>query len=68
MENQEILASVSYHSLNTPIVTQKKFAEVTGLSTGAVRGMVERGQLPTLKIGKYRFINITAIEGEKNGQ
>ena len=47
--------------LATPVMTQERFAQLTGLTEGQVRGMIEKGHLPSLKIGKPRLVNIAAI-------
>ncbi len=44
-----------------PLVTREKFAELTGLPIGVVQGMVARGYLPTVKIGKWGLINISLL-------
>jgi len=47
--------------LATPVMTQERFAQLTGLTEGQVRGMIEKGHLPSLKIGKPRMVNIAAL-------
>lgn len=47
--------------LATPVMTQERFAQLTGLTEGQVRGMIEKGHLPSLKIGKPRLVNIAAL-------
>lgn len=49
--------------LSTPIVTQERFSKLTGLTEGQVRGMVEKGHLPSFKAGnaKPRFINLALL-------
>ncbi|MEA1080762.1 helix-turn-helix domain-containing protein [Marinobacter qingdaonensis] len=42
-------------------MTQERFAQLTGLTEGQVRGMIEKGHLPSLKIGKPRMVNIAAL-------
>ena len=32
-----------------PVMTKERFAEMTGLSEGQVRGMIEKGHLPSIK-------------------
>jgi hypothetical protein len=48
-------------ALTTPIMTREKFSEATGLSDGSVRGMMERQQIPTIKIGKRILVNLAAL-------
>lgn len=49
--------------LATPVMTQERFAQLTGLTVGQVRGMVEKGHLPSFKAGnaKPRFINVALL-------
>lgn len=44
-----------------PEVTREKYAELTGLPEGVVRGIVERGDIPTVKRGRRRLINLAKI-------
>lgn len=44
-----------------PVVTKERFAELSGLEVGVVRGMIDRGYLPTLKLGRHRLINLAAL-------
>ncbi|WP_097458975.1 MerR family transcriptional regulator [Mangrovitalea sediminis] len=49
-----------------PIMTQERFAELTGLTPGQVRGMVEKGHLPSVKVGgaRPRFVNLLHLNKE----
>lgn len=44
-----------------PVMNKKRFAELTGFSEGVVEGWLDRGQLPTVLIGKHRAINLVLI-------
>ncbi len=44
-----------------PVMTQKLFAELTGLTSDSVKAQVINGHLPNVKIGKYRMINLLAL-------
>lgn len=48
----------------TPVMTQERFAQLTGLTEGQVRGMIEKGHLPSMKIGKPRLVNVAALSQE----
>ena len=52
------------NTLFSPMCTKERFAELTGLEVGVVRGMLEKGHLPTVKVGKYRLINLALLSGE----
>ncbi|MCW8829703.1 MAG: hypothetical protein OQK94_11705 [Gammaproteobacteria bacterium] len=45
----------------TPLATKERFSEMTGLGVEVVRGMIEKGHLPTVKTGKYRLINLALL-------
>lgn len=47
-----------------PIMTKARFSEISGLSEETLRGMIERGHLPTLKVGKHRTINVALLTKE----
>lgn len=47
-----------------PVVTKRLFSEMSGLSVETIRGMIERGYLPTVKIGKHRLVNVALITKE----
>lgn len=44
-----------------PVSSQEQFATWTGVSKDTVRGWVEQGTLPTVKIGRQRFINVLEV-------
>lgn len=48
----------------TPAVTKEKYAEMTGLSEGVVRGQMEKGDIPTIKVGRRRLVNVAKITQE----
>ena len=54
--------------LATPVMTQERFAELTGLTEGQVRGMIEKGHLPSLKIGKPRLVNMALLSKDAMDQ
>ena len=45
----------------TPVMSQERYAQLTGLTEGQVRGQIEKGHLPSLKIGRVRMVNIAAL-------
>jgi len=49
------------HLISGPLVTKRLFSQLSGLSEETVRGMVERGHLPTTKIGKHRLVNVALL-------
>lgn len=47
-----------------PVMTQERFAQLSGLTEGQIRGMIEKGHLPSMKIGKPRLVNVAALSQE----
>lgn len=47
-------------SIATPEMTIAKYAESVGVSERTVRGWIDKGFLPTTKIGKRRMVNVGA--------
>ncbi|PCI47129.1 MAG: hypothetical protein COA68_06505 [Oceanobacter sp.] len=47
-----------------PLVTKKLFSQLTGLTEETIRGMIDRGHLPTVKVGKHRMVNVALITKE----
>ena len=48
--------------LAIPVMTKERFAEMAGVEVGVVRGMLDRGHLPAIKIGRHRFVNLAALQ------
>lgn len=48
-------------AIHFPVVTKERFAELSGLEVGMVRGMMDRGYLPTVKIGRHRLVNLAEL-------
>lgn len=47
-----------------PVMSRQRFAELAGVEDGVVRGWIERGQIPTVKVGRHRLINIALLHDE----
>ena len=45
----------------TPVMSQERFAELTGFPFGVVQGWVARGYVPSLLLGKHRVINLVQL-------
>lgn len=50
----------------SPIMTRKRFAEITGLTDGQLEGMINRGQIPSIRpscFGRTRvsFVNVAKL-------
>lgn len=45
-----------------PVMEKRQFAAVTGLTFDTVEGMIQRGYLPCIRIGKRALINIALLQ------
>jgi excisionase family DNA binding protein len=64
MEEQLSISPIPSQSVAGPVVTKRLFSQLTGLTEETIRGMIERGHLPTVKIGKHRMVNVALITRE----
>ncbi|EGG93986.1 hypothetical protein IMCC1989_467 [gamma proteobacterium IMCC1989] len=51
-------------SVVSPISSQEQFANFIGVTTDTVRGWVEKEIVPTVKVGKRRFVNNIKLSDE----
>jgi excisionase family DNA binding protein len=51
-----------------PVMTKEKFAEFSGLTRGVIQGMIEKGHLPSVKIGRHRLVNVALLAMECTGR
>ncbi len=47
--------------LALPMVSAARFAELSGIPVGVVRGWIAKGYLPTYSMGKYTMINLALL-------
>lgn len=45
----------------TPVMTQERFSQLSGLTEGQVRGQIEKGHLPSIKVGRVRLVNVAVL-------
>jgi len=45
-------------NLTVPVLHPDKFADSIGLSAGVVGGWIDQGYIPTVKVGRYRMVNL----------
>lgn len=62
MESQQLLTSVVVPPVS--VMAADRFAELVGVSSEVVRGWIDKGYLPTMKIGRYRLVNLAALQRE----
>jgi excisionase family DNA binding protein len=62
---EDLQQNVQAPAVNSgPLVTKKLFSQLTGLTEETIRGMIDRGHLPTVKVGKHRMVNVALITKE----
>lgn len=44
-----------------PVLPWAVFADWVGLRPDVVRGMLDKGHLPEVKVGKYRMVNVALL-------
>lgn len=47
--------------VTVPTMTIDRFSELSGLDEGVIQGHIRRGYLPTVKMGRYRMINVALL-------
>lgn len=47
-----------------PVMTDERFAELSGLSPDTVRGQLQQGNLPIYHIGRRRMVNVAPLVTE----
>lgn len=47
-----------------PVMHRERFAELSGLELGIVDNWIDRGYLPTVKIGRHRLVNLVLLVKE----
>ena len=47
--------------LLVPVMSKERFAEHVGLAPGVIQGMIEKGHLPSKKIGRHRLVNLVVL-------
>lgn len=59
----ESLLSVTSQA-SVPVMEREKFAQLVGVELGIVNGWIDRGYLPSIKIGKHRLVNLALLAKE----
>lgn len=44
-----------------PVMTRQRFCELSGVSEEVARGWMQKGSVPTVKVGKRRLVNVAAL-------
>lgn len=45
-------------------MSQERYAALVGVSKDTVRGWLEQGTIPSVKVGKQRFVNVRKVIAE----
>lgn len=59
MTTNAVLTTEQINSL--PLLTAERFADLVGLPIGVVQAQLDRRILPTVRLGKRRFVNMVAL-------
>ncbi|NPT42131.1 hypothetical protein GNZ12_12545 [Paraburkholderia sp. 1N] len=44
-----------------PFMSRERFASVVGLPVGVIVGMINKGYLPTVDVGRYSCVNVALL-------
>ncbi|MBU9628776.1 hypothetical protein KTE60_05695 [Burkholderia multivorans] len=44
-----------------PFVSRERFAQLVGLPVGVIVGMINKGHLPTVDVGRYSCVNVALL-------
>lgn len=44
-----------------PFVSRERFAQMVGLPVGVIVGMINKGYLPTVDVGRYSCVNVALL-------
>ena len=64
---EEMLEKAVYEVLSNqlvPLISAEKFAELCGMEASIVKSWCYKRTLPSKKIGKYRMINVSALQAQ----
>ena len=45
----------------SPVMSQEMYASFLGITKDTVRGWIEQGTVPSVKIGRQRFVNVKRV-------
>ncbi|WP_240202093.1 hypothetical protein [Burkholderia sp. LMG 13014] len=45
----------------SPFVSRERFAQLVGLPVGVIVGMINKGYLPTVDVGRYSCVNVALL-------
>lgn len=47
-----------------PLMTIERFSELSGLTPDTIRGQLQQGNLPLIKVGRRRLVNVALLTAE----
>ena len=53
---------------SVPLMSAKRFAELTGFELGVIRGWLDKKYLPSIKVGAHRAVNVALLNQEALSQ
>jgi hypothetical protein len=55
------LAETGPQTGTSPFMSRERFASVVGLPVGVIVGMINKGYLPTVDVGRYSCVNVALL-------
>ncbi|MCH4564364.1 DNA-binding protein [Halomonas sp. EGI 63088] len=49
---------------SVPVMTVERFSELSGLTADTIRGQIQQGNLPFIKVGRRRLVNVALLTAE----
>lgn len=49
------------NALALPLISRERFAELSGVPDGVLKGWINKGYIPTYSVGKYCLINLALL-------
>jgi len=60
-EKEQGRVTVPPFQIPLAVVTKQRFSELTGQDIGVIDAQVDRGLLPSVKVGKHRMVNLARL-------
>ena len=54
----------SLFNLPVPVMTRELFSTFSGLGEEVIRGLIEKGHIPSVKVGRHRMVNLALLTDE----
>ncbi len=60
-EKEQARVTVPPFQIPLALITRQRFSELSGQDIGIVDAQVDRGLLPSVKVGKHRMVNLARL-------